>query len=203
MSISNNKFIPIIFNSDDKSFIPLPLQPYTYYKVSNDEYKEKLKNRLLGISKTKRPKLGKEEEFVEESKPLNEKFRKTMFISSIIDLELWDKAKWKGVAFASDPNLKRSPIIGFVFEDEKYGNKIFSNLKTRFGDIDEKEEMRLSLIDKISETNPQYYKVHFGTDLDVISDKLKENNLEPTDSYFISITRFHEMTPPKKKVQLI
>lgn len=202
ISTSNNKFIPIIFNSDDKGFIPLPLQPYTYYKVSNNESKEKLKNRLLDISETKRPELGKKEEFVEEAEPLNEKSRKSMFISSIIDLELWDKAKWKGIAFASDPSLKTPPIIGFVFENEKYGNKIFSNLKTRFGDIDEKEEIRLSLINKISETNPQYYKVHLGTDFDVISEKLKENGLEPTDSYFMSITRIHEMNPQKDSTNL-
>lgn len=196
MSTNNTRFIPIIFNTNEKDFIPLPLQPYTYYKVSDTKDKEKLKNRLLGISKTKRPELGKEE-IIEEYEPLNEKARKTMFISSIIDLELWDKAKWKGLAFASDPSLKTPPIIGFVFEDEKYGNKIFSNLKTRFGDIDKKEEIRVSLIGGISDTNPQYYKVHIGTDFDVISDKLKDNNIEPTESYFISMTRIHEMNPPK------
>lgn len=196
-SINNTKFIPIIFNVNEKNFIPLPLQPYTYYKVSDTEDKEKLKNRLLGISKTKRPELGKEEDIVEESEPLNEKPRKTMFISSIIDLELWDKAKWKGLLFASFPDLKTPPIIGFVFENEKYGNKIFANLKARFGNIDEKEEIRISLINGISDINPQYYKVHLGTDFDVVADKLKENNIEPTESYFMSITRIHEMNPPK------
>jgi hypothetical protein len=202
MSTNNVKFIPIIFNSNEKDFIPLPLQPYTYYNISNIQDKEKLKNRLLGIAGTKRPELGKEEKLLEDAESLTEKSRKTMFISSIIDLELWDKAKWKGIAFASDPSLKTPPIIGFVFEDEKYGNKIFSNLKTRFGDIDKKEEIRLSLINNISGTNPQYYKVHLGTDWDVVSDKLKENNLEPTDSYFTTITRFHEMNPQKDSTYL-
>lgn len=202
MSTSNNKFIPIIFNSYEKDFIPLPLQPYTYYKVSDINEKEKLKNRLLGISETKRPELGKEEESIKEEEPLNEKSRKTMFISSIIDLELWDKAKWKGIAFISYPDLSAAPIIGFVFENEKYGNKIFSNLKTRFGAIDKNEEIRLSLINKISEANPQYYKVHLGTDWDVVTNKLKENNLKPTDSYFLTITRIHEMNPPKNSNNL-
>ena len=201
ISTNNKKFIPIIFNDNAKDFIPLPLQPYTYYQVSNITDKEKLKNRILDISKTKRPKLGEEEVF-EEEKPLEQKSRKTMFISSIIDLELWDKAKWKGIAFASDPSLKTPPIIGFVFENEKYGNKIFSNLKTRFGDIDKKEEIRLSIINEISKENPQYYKVHLGTDYNVITDKLKESNIEPTDAYFMSITRIHEMNPPKDSTNL-
>lgn len=193
MSTQNKKFIPIIFNASDSKFIPLPLQPYSYYKISDD--KEKLKNRLLGISTSKRPELGKQTQT--EQEPLSEKTRKSMFISSIIDIELWDKAKWKGIAFLSDPSLRSPPVIGFIFTNNKYGNKIFSNLKTRFSEVDTKEEIRISLINEISDENPQYYKVHIGTDRDVIIDKLKENGLEPMELYFMSISRMNEMNPEK------
>ena len=198
MSVQNEKFIPIIFNSSDKKFIPLPLEPYTHYKISDEQ--EKLKNRILGISRSTRPKLGKVAE--PEQEPLNEKTRKSMFISSIIDLELWDKAMWNGIAFLTDPSLQQPPIIGFMFTNNKYGDKIFSNLKTRFGETDTKEEIRISLINEISDENPQYYNVHFGTDRDVIIDKFKENGLEPVDTFFMSVSRINEMQPKKGSTNL-
>ncbi|RLA82876.1 MAG: hypothetical protein DRG78_05995, partial [Epsilonproteobacteria bacterium] len=63
--------------------------------------------------------------------------------------------------------------------------------------VDIEEEIRVSVINKISTTNPQYYKVNFGTDWDVITSKLKENNLEPSDSFFMTISRIQEMNPTK------
>ena len=202
MSTSNDKFIPIIFNSEDKDFIPLPLEPYTRYNVSRDTEKEKIKNRILGISKSKRPELGIEEQTTAEPEPLDFKERKSMFITSIIDVDLWNEAKWKGIGFVSFPDLRQPPIICFMFENSKYGDKIFSNLKLRFGEEDKKEEIRLSLIEKISDTNPQYYNVHLGTDFDVIIDKLKEQGLKPEETIMGLITRINEMNPEKGSTNL-
>lgn len=195
MSVNNEKFIPIIFNPSDKEFIILPLEPYTHYIISDEE--EKLKNRILGISKPIRPELGEVTQPKAEPEALSEKTRKSMFISSVIDIELWDKAMWNGIAFLSDPSLRQPPIIGFMFTDDEYGDKIFSNLKTRFGEVDTKEEIRISLINEFSDENPQYYKVHIGTDRDAIIDKFKEYDLELIDTLFMSISRINEMQPEK------
>ena len=48
-----------------------------------------------------------------------------MFVSTPIDLELWDKAKWRGVAFFTVPG--QGNFLGFLYEGEKdAAKKIFS-----------------------------------------------------------------------------
>lgn len=195
---NNTKFIPVIFSPHSSEFIPLPLQPYTYYDISSTNNKQKLLNRLLGVSTSKRPELGK----IATPEPLPPKERKSMFITSIINLELWNDALWKAMAFMSDPSLREPPIIGFVFDNNAKGNEIFSELKDRFGSKDEKEEIRVCFIEKINDKKPQDYKVHIGTDWKVFSEKLKENKLNPDESLVMSISRIHEMNPPKDSKNL-
>ncbi|TRO23227.1 TIR domain-containing protein [Ectopseudomonas mendocina] len=196
LNTKNDKYIPIITNSSNIKHIPLPLQPYTYYQFTNQESLEKLKNRILGLSKSKRPALGDEHEDEKSINPLNPKERKSMFLSSIIDVDLWNKAKWKGMAFISDPSLKAAPIAGFVFEDESAGEEIFSSLKKQFGDVDIEDEIRLCFIGDISEKSPSDYKVHIGSEWQVIVNKMESAGLNPHDSLFMGVTRIHEMNPP-------
>lgn len=197
LNTNNKKFIPVIASSSNKKHIPLALQPYTYYEYSNQESLEKLKDRILGLSKSKRPILGKEPEPEIPTTPLDPKERKSMFISSIIDIDLWNEAKWKGMAFVSDPSLKAPPIAGFLFENEQAGDKIFCSLKKQFGDIDYKDEIRLSFIGGISKDRPLDYKVHIGSDWKVIVRKMEIAGLNPHESLFMGVTRIHEMNPPK------
>lgn len=189
---NNTKFIPVITDQHSSKFIPLPLKPYTYYDISDSGKKQKLLNRLLGTESSKRPALGK----ASDSEALPPKERKSIFITSIINLDLWNEARWKAMAFLSDPSLSEPPVIGFVFENNAKGNEIFAELRDRFGSKDEKEEIRISFIEKISDTRPQDYKVHIGTDWATLLEKLKENGLNPDDSMVISISRIHEMNPP-------
>jgi len=202
LNTNNKKYIPIVLHSADKKHIPLPLQPYTYYLFKELEDRDKLRDRILGISKSKRPPLGTVPEHEIPATPLDYKERKSMFFSSIIDLDLWNEAKWKAMVFMSDPSLQDAPIVGFVFENNKVGNDIFSSLKKRFGDVDCKEEIRLSFIGGISKSNPQDYKVHIGTDRSVILDKIKDAGLKSDESLFVSLTRIHEMNPPKESKNL-
>jgi len=197
LNTNNDKYIPIIANGGSKKYIPLALQPYTYYEYTRKEDLEKLKNRILGISKSKRPDLGVEQESAESVKPLDPKERKSMFFSSIIDIDLWNRAKWRGMAFVSDPSLSAPPIAGFVFEDDAAGDEIFSSLKRQFGDIDLEDEIRLSFIGDISEKEPLDYKVHIGSEWPVIVKKMESAGLNPHESLFMGITRIHEMNPPE------
>lgn len=202
LNTNNKKYIPVILHSHDKKHIPLPLQPYTYYVFKEIEGRDKLKDRILGLSKSKRPPLGKTPEAEIPTLSLDPKERKSMFFSSIIDVDLWNEAKWKGMVFMSDPSLKKPPIAGFLFEENKVGNDIFSLLKKRFGDVDYKDEIRLSFIEKISKSSPQDYKVHIGTDRNVILGKLKTAGLHADESLFVSLTRIHEMNPSKESKNL-
>ncbi|MDP2504228.1 MULTISPECIES: SEFIR domain-containing protein [unclassified Oceanobacter] len=196
LNSKNDKYIPVIANNSDSKHIPLPLQPYTYYQFNNQESLEKLKNRILGLSKSKRPELGAEPEVEVSVKPLDPKERKSMFFSSIIDVDLWNKAKWRGMAFVSDPSLQAAPIAGFLFEDDAAGEEIFSSLKKQFGDVDIEDEIRLSFIGEISDKAPLDYKVHIGSERQAIVKKMKSAGLNPYESLFVGVTRTHEMNPP-------
>lgn len=172
------------------------MQPYTYYQLDGDSNKQCLIDRLRGVSKSKRPPLGEKESIEEKVEELDPKERKSMFISSIIDVDLWNEAKWSGMAFVSDPSLRNPPIACFMFANEEAGEKIFSNLKKDFGNTDSKEEIRLSFIEGISKKAPRDYKVHFGSSRDVLVDKLNNYGIEKNSSLLVTITRIHEMNPP-------
>lgn len=203
LNTGNTKFIPIIVALEDKKYIPLPLQPYTFYQLSNEHDIKKLIDRLKGVSKSKRPPLGKPSEEPKSDTKLPAKERKSMFLSSIIDLELWDKAKWSGMGFMSDPGLKEPPVACFMFEHEKFGEEIFRSLKKQFGDVDKKEDMRLSFVEGISPTKPRDYKVQFGQSRDAQINKLKDYGLDPHDSMFMIISRIQEMNPPTDPSSLV
>jgi hypothetical protein len=196
MNTNNSKFIPVIFDKANTKHIPLPLQPYTYYLVSDSNSKKQLTDRLKGISTSKRPPLGTIPEEKETPTPLEPKKRKSMFFSTIIDVEKWNKAKWAGMVFLSDPSLKVPPLIGFMFENEEYGEQIFSDLKAQFGNFDKDEEIHLSFIRGISDKEPQNYIVHLGTSHGVIMNKVKKHGLDPDETLFVGISRCHMMTPP-------
>lgn len=197
LNSNNKKYIPVIVHHTEAKHIILPLQPYTYYDISNLEDKKKLKNRILGISKSKRPPIGKEFGAEEEATPLDHKERKSIFFSSVIDVDLWNQAKWKAMVFVSAPGLQAPPIVGFLFENDEKGNEIFTALKQRFGDVDCNDEIRLSFIEGISEKNPSDYKVHIGTEWKVIVEKMEKIGLNPDKSFFVGVSRIHEMNPPK------
>lgn len=46
-----------------------------------------------------------------------------VFLQSLIDIDTWDKAYWRGVAYfvSEDPTLP--PVIGLVFENGEAGKK--------------------------------------------------------------------------------
>jgi hypothetical protein len=196
MSTNNTKFIPVFFGSGAQKWIPLPLQPYTHYDVNDDARRLALLARLAKTYRTKRPELGERPVEELDAPPLDAKERKSLFVTSIIDLDLWNKAGWKAMAYLSDPSLKQPPLVGFVFEDNEVGSEIFKGLRYRFGPVDSVEEIRLSFISGISVARPQDYKVHFGTDWSSFFGKLEQAGMNPNESLVMSLGRIHEMNPP-------
>lgn len=193
LNTNNDKFIPIVFNRSSLDSIPLPLQAYTHYYVSEEEQKLKLRNRLLGFSQSKRPALG--EALTEITEALEVKERKSMFISSVVDLDLWNNAQWKAMSVVADMNFNHPPILGFVYENNKTGAEIFRLLKKQFGAYDEFGEIRIAIVEKISAVAPQDYKVHFGSNWKVVADKMEQLGMVLDKSLMMTVGRYHEMNP--------
>jgi len=188
LNANNTKFIPVILNSDATKYIPLALQPYTYYNISNEENLNRLIKRLEGNLESKRPPLGN----VEEIKP---KERKSMFFSSIIDVELWNRAEWNGMIYMGDIDGDSPPILGFYYKSKEYGNLIFKQYKDQFGLSDKEEEIRISIIENTDNNNPHYYKVHIGSSWNVISKRMDSLGFPIDETYIMGISRFHNMNP--------
>lgn len=195
LNTNNTKFIPIVFERASLDYIPLPLQSYTHYCVAEEQFKLKLKDRILGLSKSVRPALGQSATQTVQPEPLEPKERKSMFISTIIDLDLWDKAGWKAMSTIVDPAFQSPPVLGFVFGDNQVGDTIFHRLKKRFGYSDYKNEIRVSVIHGISKSRPQDYKVHFGSNWESMFEKLESTGLNPDETMIMSLSRIHEMNP--------
>jgi hypothetical protein len=107
-------------------------------------------------------------------------------ISSIIDVSLWDKARWKGTAYLHyGPPVP--PMLGILFTDEEAGRQIFTAWRKRFGSFDQNEEIRLVILTGIDQANPHAYRVMVGTNV---------KNLENDASkLIITASRFQSMEP--------
>ncbi len=204
---NNTKYIPIYLTEESKIYILDSLSPYTHYDVSNEESKKKLARRLLGITPNIRPKLGAPITEDEKVKPLILKDRKHLFVTNLINLELWNKAYWRGVCYihtkSKDKNSSTLPVIGLGFKNPLIGKQIFDELRENIGSNDCKNRIRLSIITNIDPIHPSKYKMLIGPNEEYLNDLLeaeKVNNpqFDISDfksSIFMGISRVLELEP--------
>lgn len=190
----NYKFIPVLFKEGNKNNIPTPLQGTTFYNVDNPIEFDKLYWRLRGVTKQK-PELGKLRE-------LPEKERKTMFVGGFIDLELWNKAGWRGVAYVHDYENKEPPYMAILFSDKEIGRKIFEGWRKRLGEFDSYNELRISIVEGDVEGEPYGYFVHIGTYMENLIKHLNESNPKAKFDLFMMVSRIHRMNPDKSSTNL-
>ncbi len=120
-SSENTKFIPVFFTEDEAQYILTPIKSSTYYNIGNNDGYDKLYWRLRGVTQRQKPPLGK-------LRPLPEKERKTMFLSSPIDLDKWNAAGWRGMLYLFSPD--HCPVLGILFRKRYSAAKsIFSEWK--------------------------------------------------------------------------
>ena len=191
---NNTKFIPIYFKDGKFEHIPEPLQGSTFYNVDEEEEYDKLYWRLRGV-KTKKPELGK-------LRKLPEKERKTLFISGFIDVELWDKAGWKGVAFLHDYAFKEPSSLGILFTNKEMAIKIFTGWEKRLGKEDEFNELRISFVEGDVPGEPFGYYVHINSYPQNIVKRVKSNDVDFNIDLMMLVSRIHRMNPPRESKNL-
>lgn len=79
-----------------------------------------------------------------------------MRVRSVIDVHLWDRAKWIGAAYG-DMGPDATPWFGLMFTDSDAGTRIFERWRERFGDVDEDEELYVGFVRKFSAEHPTHY----------------------------------------------
>jgi hypothetical protein len=79
-----------------------------------------------------------------------------MRVRSVIDVHLWDRAKWIGTAYG-DVGPHAPPWFGLMFTDGEAGKRVFERWRERFGDVDEDEEIYISIVRRFSAEHPTHY----------------------------------------------
>lgn len=67
---------------------------------------------------------------------------RTMGVRSVVDIHLWDRARWRGAAYF-DYGPQVPPILALMFEDRDAAQKIFVRWRERFGTVDKDETIHL------------------------------------------------------------
>lgn len=185
---NNTKFIPVIFDGSRTDDVIIPLKGATIYQVDEVKEYEKLKDRLRGIKRIEKPSLG-------TYKSLPKLERRKVFVTTFIDIELWDKAKWKGIVYLFATN--DVPIIGILCENKIAIETIFGGwIKTQHED-EFLNDMKISIIEGEIPGEDPGYSVHIGTDLNKFVNRLNRNpETEVINEEFIfTISRFQRMNP--------
>jgi hypothetical protein len=103
---------------------------------------------------------------------------------SVIDYNLWNTAGWKGTLYASY-GQQTPPIVGLLFTDREAARSIFERWRERFGKVDRKDEIYLSIVRDVSDANPAHYNVLITSGFDLAEAR------KPRGAMVLS--RFHRM----------
>lgn len=176
----NDKFIPVVFCEDDKQYVLKALQPYTIYNLETQF--EKLRNRILEIPNVIKPPV---------VKPLPERNRKCMFVSSPINIELWDKARWRGTAFLYYPN--GGWFLGLLYSGNKNAAiEIFDEWK-EYDDIDKHLEI-VFIEGNINKLPPNGYTCLIQPNMSESINRIKSVNGDD-ETIVLTVSRFQRMYP--------
>lgn len=186
----NHRFIPVIFKQEHAKFIPTPLQGATYYCLAMDSRYDDLYMRLTNQRRVEKPELGKR-------RALSAKVVKTnpaMYISTPIDVGLWEAAKWRATFFLWVPD--KPPVLGIAFRNKALAREIFEGWHARYGDSDGYEELRVSIVEGDLAGEEPGYSVHIGADPGGTLKRFKAAGYEFDRDILLSISRINRMNPP-------
>jgi hypothetical protein len=187
---TNNKFIPVVFDEKDKTHIPVPLQGATHYSLARSTGYEDLYRRLTDQPKTQKPKLGKRRALPKRQA----KSGPSMYVTLPIDVDLWNAAAWKATLFAFQ--MGKPPTLGIAYTNEEPARKIFEQWHMRYGNNDEFEELRISIIEGPIKGQGDGYSVHVGTDPDAWLKRLKAAGYTVSEhDIYLSVSRINRMNP--------
>jgi hypothetical protein len=169
----------------------------TRYNLDNQKDYENLYYRLTGQGQMAKPELG-------DLRPLDQKPVRTDIASLMttpINIPLWDEAGWEATLFVAYSD--RPPILGIAFRNEEPARRIFEQWRARLGEVDEKEEIRLSIVEgEVGPDSKEGYFVHIGINAENVLERIRREGLHVPDKHnpFLMISRINRMYPaPESK----
>lgn len=107
-------------------------------------------------------------------------------VLSLINIPLWDKADWRGTAYLWHPDA--IPILSLGFGKPEPGKRIFNELRSKLGEIDENEHLRVAIVTGVDKKQPSSYKVVISANPNLIKNT--------QGSQFLFVARINRMVPP-------
>lgn len=117
--------------------------------------------------------------------PLKPSNHRAIGIRSVIDVHAWDLATWRGAGYFQF-RTDYPPVLALLFENRDGAMSIFARWRERFGQVDEQEELRISIIRDIFPDRPVHYAIQ-------ISSRLPEPDDSEASRQFVVATRSHVM----------
>lgn len=193
----NTRFIPVLLDNAHTKFIPAPVAGATRYSLENPTGYESLYKRLIGQPQAApKPPLG-------TFKPLPEKPVKTdvkLLVTTPINIELWDRAKWRAVFFMFAEGVP--PTVGFGFKNGDVGKEIFREWREGYGENDELELIRLSIVEGPIPGLYDGYTVNIGPNIPEQAKLAKKSGTFGDPNMFMAISRLQRMPKANQSGQL-
>ena len=104
-------------------------------------------------------------------------------VFSLVNVPLWDRASWHGMIYLYSDDL--GPMLGIGFRNADAGQQIFREWRTKLGVIDERDQLRVTIVKGIDSRYPSHYAVNISTNLP----SLKEGS----SRQFVVTSRTHRM----------
>jgi hypothetical protein len=115
-----------------------------------------------------------------------------MEVSNLIDVDLWNRARWNSVAFTYQPD--RPPFLALAFVNREAGEQIFRHLRGVTGGVDTFELIRIAFIEGDIPGKPPGYTVLICPNFEGLVAKARAEGREPPDDVAM-IASFSRMSP--------
>jgi hypothetical protein len=117
------------------------------------------------------------------------------FLLSLINFEEWNAAEWNAAGFVAVIGSPVPPFLVIVFTNADPARALFAGLRSKVGQDDEEELLRVSIVEGIFHSNPHSYAINIGPD---IGNVMKHFQVEPPEQVyeeFLALTRVNRMNP--------
>jgi hypothetical protein len=117
------------------------------------------------------------------------------FLLSLIDVDAWNAAKWNATGFVLVVRSPLAPFLLIVFTHAEPAREVFAGLRSKVGQDDEDELLRVSIVEGNFYGNPHAYAVNIGVNVENV---LKHFQVEPPEQgyeTFVALSRIHHMNP--------
>ncbi|WP_447978222.1 hypothetical protein [Candidatus Nitrospira bockiana] len=109
-------------------------------------------------------------------------------IESLIDIPLWDRAKWHATVYAYSGSPSQLPLLALGFREETTAKEIFRGWRTILGDMDREARLGVSVITGVDKARPASYTIVIGTNP-------KFTSGAESNQRWITISRIKRMEP--------